>query len=68
MLIEIDKYQPNSLRKGRMEALEMDINDAYTVFLNKFTDPKIITINDFNTFWVESQLKYIVFVMPGIFS
>jgi hypothetical protein len=62
MLIEIDKYQPNSLRKGRVDALEKDISDGYTLFANKYSDPRIITLNDFLSFWTASQLRYIIYV------
>lgn len=62
MLIEIDKYQPNSLRKGRVDALEKDISDGYTLFDNKFNDPRIITINDFINYWTASQLRFLVYV------
>lgn len=63
MLIEVDKYQPNTLRKGRIDALEKDFSDAYTLFSNKFHDPRAITINDFLAFWASSQLRFIIYVI-----
>ncbi len=62
MLIEFDKYQPNTLRRGRVEALEKDISDAFTIFSNRFSDPRIITMNDFLAFWNASQIKLLVHV------
>jgi hypothetical protein len=62
MLIEIDKYQPNSLRKVRIDALEKDFSDAFTLFSNKFYDPRSIAINDFLLFWTSSQLRFIIYV------
>lgn len=63
MLIEVDKYQPNSLRRGRMEAFEKDFSDAFTIFSNRFSDPRVITMNDFISFWNISHLKLIVYVL-----
>ena len=63
MLIEMDKYQPNSLRKGRRDALEKDISDGYTLFAYRYNDPRIITSNDFNDFWTASQLNFIPHVV-----
>mgnify|MGYP006897112081 CR=1 FL=1 len=51
MLIETDKYQATSLRRGRKEAMEKDLRDSYTFFSHRFSDPRIITINDFLSFW-----------------
>jgi hypothetical protein len=62
MLIEMDKYQPNSLRKGRRDAFEKDLHDAFTMFSYKYTDPRLLTINDFSDFWKASQLCFIVCV------
>lgn len=62
MLIETDKYQPNSLRKGRREGFEKDLSDAYALFAYKYNDPRFITINDFTQFWTQSQLSLIVCV------
>lgn len=62
MLIELDKYQPNTLRRGRVEALEKDISDAFTIFSNRFSDPRIITMNDFLSFWNGSQIKFLIYV------
>ena len=44
MLIEMDKYQPTSLRKGRKEALERDISDGFTIFATKIVQPQLVTI------------------------
>lgn len=66
MLIEIDKYQPNSLRRGRVEALEKDINDGFTIFCNRLSDPHVVTMNDFISFWQYSQLKYLVYVVGRV--
>ncbi len=62
MLIEFDKYQPNSLRKGRVEAIEKDLSDSFTIFSNKFSNPRLITMNDFLAFWNTSQIKLLIFV------
>ncbi len=62
MLIEFDKYQPNSLRKGRVEAIEKDLGDAFTIFSNRFSNPHLVTMNDFLAFWNQSQLKFLIFV------
>lgn len=68
MLIEFDKYQPNSLRRGRVEAIEKDLGDAYTIFSNRFSDPRVITMNDFLAFWNASQIKLLIFVRIDPFS
>lgn len=68
MLIEFDKYQPNSLRRGRVEAIEKDLSDAYTIFSNRFSDPRVITMNDFLGFWNASQIKLLIFVRIDPFS
>jgi hypothetical protein len=62
MLIEFDKYQPNTLRRNRVEALEKDLSDAFTIFSNRFNDPKGITMNDFLAFWNASQIKLLLHV------
>lgn len=63
MLIEFDKYQPNTLRRNRVEALEKDLSDAFTIFSNKFSDPKVVTMNDFLSFWNQSQIKLLIHVV-----
>lgn len=68
MLIETDKYQPNSLRKGRRDAFEKDLHDAYTMFAYKYTDPKLLTVNDFTDFWKSSQLCFISLVLAALLS
>ena len=44
MLIEIDKYQANTLRRGKVEALEQDISNAYAIFTARFENPTRITM------------------------
>lgn len=66
----MDKYQANSLRKNRREGFEKDISDAYTLFSYRYSDPHIITINDFYDFWNSSQLGLIVcvYMTPSSFE
>jgi hypothetical protein len=67
MLIESDKYQATSLRKGRKEALEKDLSDGFTLFAYKYTHPQSITVNDFHEFWAASRLCLIPIVV-SLFS
>lgn len=62
MLIESDKYQATSLRRGRREALEKDLSEAYALFAYKHSDPISMTIGDLISFWHYSKL----YIIPAV--
>ncbi len=60
-MIQKANYIPNTLRKNRVQAFELDMNKIYLKYqeTTKIIDIQYITINIFGQIWSEHKMEYI---------